>query len=303
MPETLTFGPPVISVDVEDWPQSSWDRNLPITERSAVNTRIVLQILRDAGVRATMFVLGKLAETFPEVVREIRAERHEVASHGYGHVEVFKQSREEFARDIHRSKDLLEWIVGEPVKGYRAPDFSITRESLWALEILAEAGFQYDSSIFPIRHARYGLPEWPAYPVRVELECKEIIELPIATLCFGGRNWPAGGGGYGRLLPGAVSRYFARRVMASAPFVFYCHPYEFDDREFREIPIKIPFHVRIHQGFGRRWSLSRFAAFLRRFGGQPIEDLIASRLWPSFDLQSSLHASSSGPHPSSMLRN
>src|SRR5690349_14058879 len=145
MPEALKFGPPAISVDVEDWPQSTWDRSLPITSRSAANTRALLRILAQARVRATLFVLGKFAEAFPEVVREIRSEGHEVASHGYGHVEVFKQSAAEFADDVRRSKELLESITGEPVVGYRAPDFSIMRTSLWALEILAELGFQYDS--------------------------------------------------------------------------------------------------------------------------------------------------------------
>jgi len=149
MPQTLTFSPPVITVDVEDWPQSTWDRDLPITERSAINTRLVLQLLRNAGVHATMFVLGKFAEMFPEIVREIRAEGHEVACHGYGHVEIFKQSQKEFLLDVRRAKDLLEHILGEKVRGYRAPEFSIMYHTLWALEVLAEMGFEYDSSIFP----------------------------------------------------------------------------------------------------------------------------------------------------------
>src|SRR5262249_27775522 len=153
------FGPPVISVDVEDWPQSSWDRALPITRRAADNTHRVLSILRESGVRATMFVLGKLADAFPAVIKSIRAEGHEVACHGYGHVEIFKQSREEFAQDLRRAKDVLEQILGEPVKGYRAPDFSVVRGTLWALEVIAEAGFEYDSSIFPVRRPRYGIPD------------------------------------------------------------------------------------------------------------------------------------------------
>src|SRR3990172_7072344 len=112
MPQALMFGPQVISVDVEDWPQSTWDRDLPITQRATVNTRRLLVLLREAKVRATMFVLGKFAEAFPEVVRDIRAEGHEIACHGYGHVEIFKQSRKEFASDVGRSKDILEQILG-----------------------------------------------------------------------------------------------------------------------------------------------------------------------------------------------
>jgi len=135
----LPFGPPVISIDVEDWPQSTWDHSLPITERAASNTRRVLALLSEAGVHAT---------------------------HGYGHVEIFHQSQGEFTEDIRRSKENLEQIIGARVRGYRAPDFSIVRKTLWALRILSEAGFDYDSSIFPIRHARYGIPDWPVIPVR-----------------------------------------------------------------------------------------------------------------------------------------
>jgi polysaccharide deacetylase family protein (PEP-CTERM system associated) len=283
MPQTLAFGPPVISVDIEDWPQSSWDRELPISERAAVNARRVLDLLREAGVRATMFVLGKFAEKFPRVVRDIHREGHEIACHGYGHIEVFKQSRQTFAEDVRRSKDLLEQIIGERVTGYRAPDFSIVLSTLWALETLADSGFEYDSSVFPIRRKRYGIPDWPVSPVQVYFsEKKSIIEVPIATFRCLNRNWPVGGGGYHRLLPGFVSRRFAKSVMATGPFIFYCHPYEFDVRELKEIPIKIPFHIRLHQGLGRRFFGSRFKAFLRLFGGRPMGDLLYTTAWPKF---------------------
>ena len=287
MSQRLTCSPPVISIDVEDWPQSTWDRDLPITQRAAVNTRRVLSLLRKADVRVTMFVLGKFAAAFPEIVREMRADGHEIASHGYGHVEVFKQSREEFVNDVYCSKDLLEQILGERIRGYRAPDFSIVHHTLWAFEVLVEAGFEYDSSIFPIRHARYGIPDWPTAPVKVRLpRGKRLIEFPIATLRCLGKNWPVGGGGYHRLLPGCLSRYAAHHVMVSHPFVFYCHPYEFDTQEFQEIPLKLPLHIRLHQGLGRRWFTQRFTAFLHRFGGQRMEDLLASKVWPDFDLAS-----------------
>ena len=287
MPEALRFSPPVISVDIEDWPQSTWDRDLPITRRAADNTRRILDLLKEAGVTVTMFVLGKFAETFPDVVREIQAGGHEIASHGYGHVEIFRQSRKEFATDVRRSKDLLEAILGEPVKGYRAPDFSIVRRTLWALEVLAEEGFEYDSSIFPVRRTRYGIPDWPVAVVRVHLETnKTIVEAPIGTFQCLGKNWPVGGGGYHRLLPGFISRSIAKRIMASYPFVFYCHPYEFDSRELTELSIKIPLHIRLHQGLGRRWFMQRFMAFLYQFGGRPVEDLITSGTLPIFDLDS-----------------
>ncbi len=255
MSQALTFSRPVITVDVEDWPQSTWDTDLPITERAAVNTRRILRLFRETGVSATMFVLGRFAEAFPHLVREIRSDGHEIASHGYGHIEILRQSRKEFYRDVSRSKDVLEQIIGEPVKGYRAPDFSITHSTLWALEVLKEVGFEYDSSIFPIRHSRYGIPDWPVVPVRVNLTGKKsILEFPIATFRCLGKNWPVGGGGYHRLLPGFISRYLANRVMASTPFIFYCHPYEFDPREFKEISVKIPLHIRLHRQRRREGS-------------------------------------------------
>lgn len=287
MSKTIAYGPPVISIDVEDWPQSTWDRNLPITERSVENTRRVLRILREANVRSTMFVLGKLAERFPYVVKEIQADGHEIASHGYGHVEIAQLSPEQFLADLRRSKDLLEQITGEKVRGYRAPDFSIVRHTLWAFDALAEAGFEYDSSVVPVRLVRYGIPEWPIEPVHVKLrDGRTIMEAPLATVRWLGRNWPIGGGGYHRLLPGAVSRYCAKHVMTAAPFVFYCHPYEFDVWELEEIPISLPLSVRWHQGAGRRYFERRFNSFVHEFGGQRMQDMLASQVWPEFELPS-----------------
>lgn len=281
----MSYGPPVISIDVEDWPQSTWDRNLPITERAAENTRHVLQLLRETDVRTTMFVLGKFAERFPEVVKEIQADGHEVACHGHGHLEIGRQSPTEFLADVRRSKDFLEQIIGSPVKGYRAPDFSIVRDTLWALDVLAEAGFEYDSSIVPARLPRYGIAGWPVLPTRVRLNGgSSILEAPLATFQAFGRNLPVGGGGYHRLLPGFASRYFARRIMADAPFVFYCHPYEFDVDEFSEIPVRVPITVRFYQGAGRRWFEDRFRAFVGCFGGQPMYAMLSSQPWQDFHL-------------------
>ena len=284
MSGTLGFVPPIISVDVEDWPQSSWDRDFPITMRAVDNTRRLLELLDRLRVRVTMFVLGKLAEKFPDVVREIDAAGHEVASHGYGHVEIFNQSRSEFAEDLKRGKDLLEQTVGKRVRGYRAPDFSIVRSSLWALDELAAQGFDYDSSIFPVSRPRYGIPDWPLGPTRVLLsEGRSILEFPIASYRMWGKNWPVGGGGYHRLLPGIAGRWFARRVMRARPFVFYCHPYEFDPREFAEISLDIPLKVRLHQGLGRGRFESRFVSLVRRFGGCRVIDWFDGHHWPDFE--------------------
>ncbi len=285
MPVALSYAPLVISIDVEDWPQSSWDRELPITERAADNTRRLLELLARGGVVATMFLLGKMAERFPELVREIDAAGHEVASHGYGHLEIFKQTRGEFAADLKRSKDFLEQTLGKRVHGYRAPDFSIVRDSLWALEELAAQEFTYDSSIFPVKRPRYGIPDWPLAPTRVQLGTgQSILEFPIASYRAWGKNWPVGGGGYHRLLPGSAGRWLARRVMRSRPFVFYCHPYEFDPREFAEISLKIPLKVRLHQGLGRGRFTSRFVRLIGQFGGCRMIDLVERHAWPDFRL-------------------
>ncbi|MDK2742976.1 MAG: polysaccharide deacetylase family protein [Nitrospira sp. BO4] len=283
----MSYGPPVISIDVEDWPQSTWDHSLPITDRAAENTRRVLRLLRETEVRSTMFVLGKLAERFPEVVKEIEADGHEVACHGHGHLEIGSQSPDEFLADIRRSKDLLEQIIGKPVKGYRAPDFSIVQDTLWALDALAEAGFEYDSSIVPAQMPRYGIAGWPVLPVRVRLgQSASILEAPLATFRALGRNLPVGGGGYHRLLPGFASRYCARKIMTVAPFVFYCHPYEFDVHEFREIPVRVPRKVQFHQGAGRRWFEPRFRSFVKCFGGQAMCDMLSLQQWSDFHLHS-----------------
>jgi len=259
--------PLLLSMDVEDWPQSTWDRSLAITRRAADNTMRVLDILATHRTRITMFVLGKFAERFPAVVKRIRDDGHEIASHGFGHVEVFRQTPSEFVEDVARSIAVLEDICGTKVEGYRAPDFSIVRSTLWALEALGELGLKYDSSIFPIGHRRYGIRDWPVLPSRIQLTGgRSLIELPIATATIYGRRVPVAGGGYHRLLPSALIQLAVRRSIAQGqPFVAYCHPYEFDSREFHEIPIRIPLSVRLHQGLGRSRFQKKFERLVRSF--------------------------------------
>lgn len=279
----VTPTPPVITVDVEDWPQSTLNRDLPITPRAERNARHVMQVLDELGAKATMFVLGKFAETFPFVVRDMHAAGHEIASHGYGHVEVFHLTREQFAADLRRSKDHLEQLIGAPVVGYRAPDFSIVRRSLWGLDVLAQSGFVYDSSIFPADRPRYGIGNWPTDPRSVQLaDGREIVEFPIGTLPTKKRNVPIGGGGYVRLLPGMLARNLAARAMRTIPFVFYCHPYEFDPQEFRAMPFEVPWKLRLHQSLGRRFFEGRFRSFIQRFGSQRMIDLYRRHegTWP-----------------------
>jgi polysaccharide deacetylase family protein (PEP-CTERM system associated) len=276
-------GPPVISVDVEDWFQSTWDVSLPIGERAVANTEHVLELLAAHHVSATMFVVGLFAEKFPATVRRLHAQGHEIACHTYGHVQAFRKSRQEFTEKTRKCKDLLEQIVGERVRGYRAADFSITERSLWALEVLADLGFDYDSSIFPVKAARYGIAGWPRHPVMVQLpNAGRILEFPIATYRVLGRNWPVGGGGYHRLLPGWVTRAIARRVLDETNFVFYCHPYEFAPDEFANADVPIPWTTRLHQGLGRARFEQRFLAFIKTFGGQRFVDILGNSRWPVF---------------------
>jgi polysaccharide deacetylase family protein (PEP-CTERM system associated) len=274
--------PLVVSLDIEDWPQSTWDRSLPVTPRAGDNTARVLDLLAAHGRHATLFVLGKFAERFPALVRRMHEEGHEVASHGYGHVEIFKQSREEFRDDVSRAKTLVEEIIGAPVFGYRAPDFSVITSTLWALEVLAEAGFRYDSSIYPIAHSRYGIASWPSEPAEVDLPTgSSIVELPIATIEMFGRRWPVGGGGYHRLLPWPVIAWAIRRRMSGgAPFVAYCHPYEFDPGEFETLGhLRIPMKVRLHQGLGRGRLRRRFTRMIDSYETTFARDLAFGRVW------------------------
>jgi polysaccharide deacetylase family protein (PEP-CTERM system associated) len=282
MPETVRPAP-AITVDVEDWPQSSWDRTLPITARAADNTQRVLDFFLQLDTRVTLFVLGKFARAFPEVVKRMDREGHEVACHGDGHEEVFKLGRAGFREDVRRAKGVLEDLVSGPVVGYRAPDFSILPDQFWAFEALADLGFAYDSSMFPIKAPRYGVPGWPPFPTRLQLTGgKSLVEFPISIVQLAGRNWPLGGGGYQRLLPGALFRLLSERVMRERPFVLYCHPYEFDPREFDHLGFHVPWKVRLHQGMGRRFVPSRLAAFIRRFGGQPLRPFLKSGTFPEF---------------------
>lgn len=273
-----------ITIDVEDWPQSSWDRTLPITSRAADNTAHMLDFFGEHDTRVTFFVLGKFARTFPEVVKRMEREGHEVGCHGDGHEEVFKLSRREFAEDVRAARDVLQDLVGRPVQGYRAPDFSILPAQFWAFEVLAELGFAYDSSMFPIAGGRYGVPGWPLSPTRLKLASGQaLVEFPISIVRLWGRNWPLGGGGYQRLLPGFMFRALSQTVMKSRPFVLYGHPYEFDPHEFRHIDLEIPWSVRMHQGLGRRFVPSRLSAFVRRFGGGPMRDLLKPADFAEFD--------------------
>jgi polysaccharide deacetylase family protein (PEP-CTERM system associated) len=225
-----------MTVDVEDYfqvsaferhiPRSSWDQLPCRVER---NLESILRLLADNGVHGTFFTLGWIAQRYPGLVRRIVDAGHELASHGFSHGRANEQGREQFLDDVRRAKALLEDTAGVAVKGYRAPSFSIGRMNLWALECLAEVGYKYSSSIYPIHHDHYGMPDAPRFPHRPR-NAQQLLEIPVTTVRIMNRNFPAGGGGYFRLLPYSISTWCLRRVnrLDRQPCVFYFHPWEID---------------------------------------------------------------------------
>ena len=252
-----------LTVDVEDWPQSSLDFSLPITERAVHSTRRLLALMRQHGVHGTFFVLGLLAERFPELVAEIAADGHEIGSHGFSHKPVYGIGPAAFADELGRSVRLLESITGQRVLGYRAPDFSVNKSSLWALDILADQGLLYDSSIFPAQTSRYGIGDAPQQAYRLE---NGLLELPLTTVNWLGRRWPVAGGGYLRLYPYALTRWAVRSLEARGrPAVVYLHPYELDATELAELAWPVPARLRLTQGLNRRYVPGRLEQLLREF--------------------------------------
>jgi len=223
-----------LTIDVEDYFQVSalaphfdradWHQVPCRVER---NIDVVLGLLDESGAKATFFTLGWIAERYPQLVRRIVAEDHELASHGYGHHRATDQHRAEFSQDICKAKTLLEDLAGAEVKGYRAPSFSVGKRNPWAFDCIAEAGYRYSSSVYPIRHDHYGMPDAPRFPH----ESRDgLLEIPVTTARLLKTNLPAGGGGYFRLMPYALSRSLIRRVndVEGRPAVFYFHPWELD---------------------------------------------------------------------------
>lgn len=242
---TTTLTRPVLNAltfDVEDYFQvSAFDRLVPRSRWDRYETRVsestdrVLAVLADADVRATFFVLGWVAERFPGLVRRIAAAGHELASHGYGHRLVYELTPEEFREDLRRSRAAIEACVARPVVGYRAPSYSITAKSLWALDVLIEEGFTYDASIFPIHHDRYGIPDAPRHTYQIERAGGTIWEIPPSTVRLFGHNLPVAGGGYFRILPYRWTRWGIDRLNRheERPAVFYLHPWELDPEQPR----------------------------------------------------------------------
>ena len=243
-----------MTIDVEDWYQSTIDANASISDRFVASTERVLEMLQEQGVRGTFFVLGLAAEKAPHLVRRIAEAGHEVQSHGYGHQEVFKLTRQQFHDDVVRARSLLEDLAGREVVGYRAPSFSIDERTPWAWDVLAETGHQYDSSVFPIKMRRYGIDNYPAGPHIVSTPAgRKIVEAPVAFFTLLGRRMPCAGGGYVRLLPRAVLRAAWRQIDRSGrPGILYMHPYEYDPSELSQHSSSVSVWRRLHQGIGRK---------------------------------------------------
>jgi polysaccharide deacetylase family protein (PEP-CTERM system associated) len=260
-----------MSVDVEDYFQVSafaphirredWD-SLPC--RVERNVDVILGLLDEADARATFFTLGWIAERHPQVVRRIVDNGHELASHGYGHQRASDLTPAAFRDDVTRAKRLLEDLGGVAVRGYRAPSFSINRANWWAVAELEDAGYEYSSSIYPVHHDHYGMPDAPRFPHRPNGE-SGILELPPTTLPLFGRNLPAGGGGWFRLLPYEVSRWMLRRVHAQdqAPCMFYFHPWEVDPGQPRQVGL--PARTRFRHYVNLQCTAGRLRKLLNDF--------------------------------------
>jgi len=239
----------ILTLDIEGWYQSSLEilgpehadvpRPVLPGERVVSNTQRLLRILAEYDVYTTCFILGTVAEKYPDLVREIKAAGHEIATHGYSHELVYHMTPAEFRADVKRAIQLTKSVIHNSkftIRGYRAPYFSITQKSEWALDVLAELGIEYDSSIFPIRRKLYGFPGWEGYPHAVNTRngCS-LLELPISTLSIFGQNLPIGGGGYFRLLPYSLTQKAIHSINSHGqPIIFYLHPYELDTDELRD---------------------------------------------------------------------
>jgi polysaccharide deacetylase family protein (PEP-CTERM system associated) len=223
-----------LTIDVEDYFQvsafspyisrSNWEN---IECRVEKNIEVILEMLMRHGIKATFFILGWIAERYPSMVRKISSQGHEIASHGYGHERVTNLSKEDFLKDIKNSKRILEDISGTEVIGYRAPSFSIVEKNFWAFGLLADAGYRYSSSIYPIAHDHYGIPNFSRFPCKIQ---ENFLEVPISTLRILNKNLPSSGGGYFRLFPYFFSKWILNKFneIEGKPVIFYFHPWELD---------------------------------------------------------------------------
>jgi polysaccharide deacetylase family protein (PEP-CTERM system associated) len=263
----------VVSFDVEEHNRIEAAAGLVVTpeqkaeygRRMGATTRRLLDLLADAGVKATFYVVGEIARADPGLVREIHAAGHEVGSHSWDHRRLHRFTPAAFREDLLRSKHAIEQATGAAVVGFRAPTFSLVRQTGWAIDVLAEAGFEYDSSVFPVRHDRYGISDAPRGPFLAVGRQRELLELPPVTYRVAGMNLPVAGGGYFRLFPLGLMRAGLRQVARSAPpavGMLYFHPWEFDQDQPR-LPLRKLARWRTYVGIGR--TTDRLKSILSNF--------------------------------------
>lgn len=227
----------ILSFDIEDWfhpeilnskfPVNTWDK---LESRVQKNTELILNFLSKKKLKATFFYLGWIAEKNPNLVKDTVSDGHEIASHGYSHKPINKLSSDEFKQELKTSIEILSSLYGKKINGFRAPTFSLTKDTFWILPILSELGIIYDSSVYPIYHDRYGIPSAPKDPFIIyKNEEESIVEFPMSTVEFSKFNLPFGGGGYFRLYPLWLSIKFMQKCQReNRPIIFYAHPWEFD---------------------------------------------------------------------------
>jgi polysaccharide deacetylase family protein (PEP-CTERM system associated) len=271
-----------MTIDVEDYFQvSAFARHIPRDQWDHLPCRVernvdrILGLLDEHGAKATFFTLGWVAERYPSLVRRIVDNGHELASHGYGHLRASEQSPAEFRHDISHSKQILEDLGGVAVRGYRAPSFSINHKNLWALDELAEAGYRYSSSVYPIRHDHYGMPDAPRFAFHPR-GAKGVMELPATTVNLFGRNLPASGGGYFRLLPYTLSRWMLGQVNRQdrQSAIFYFHPWEIDPEQPRQAGVGAKTRFRHYVNLSRMEG--RIARLLKDFQWDRMDNIFLS---------------------------
>ena len=245
------------------------------------NTRRLLEMFGRRGIHATFFVLGWVAEHCPELIREISKAGHEIGCHGYSHQMIGRGDENDFRDDIRRAKSVIEQLIGGAVKCYRAPSYSVTAHTLWALDILRDAGFELDSSIFPVHHDNYGIAEAPRFPhYRTLSDGQCIVEFPPSTLSAYGANFPISGGGYFRLFPYGFTAWAIRRIneKEAQPAMFYLHPWEIDPDQPR---VAASWRSRFRHYQNLRSTEKKLARLLDDFSWAPASDVIAATLTKS----------------------
>ncbi len=266
----------VLTFDVEDWfcvrnmreviPRETWGaQELRVQE----GLSFILEQLRLRNIRATFFVLGWIADQCPELIRDIAAQGHEIASHGYSHQLLDTLSPEAFREDTEHSLRVLAPLAGKPIRGYRAPSFSVTKKTFWALDILKESGLEYDSSVYPTRHPDYGIPDFGTAPKKLS----GLWEVPMTSLNLGGMLLPVSGGGYFRLFPYAMTRKLLKRASKNGPVILYFHPWEFDEGQPK---VDLPRWRRFRHYVGLSKNRAKFLRLINDFEFTTVEDYLKS---------------------------